>query len=111
MPPIPILILLSIAGLFIYLAIGALVGFAVAKVTDYEEDVYMRTLAGVNEKGSGWGVFGRAAALWPIVLALAVGLGTVAGVLFVVLVGPIWCCGQIGKYLAATQIKEPPDAA
>lgn len=104
MPPDPILGLLSFVGLLVYGAVGGVVGTMTVRLfegapTNRGTYTLMRGLAGV-QGGDTDGLigFGFAAALWPIVVALAIVASVCAG--------PVLVAHRVGRYIAAAQIKD-----
>lgn len=82
MPPDPVLGLLSFLGLTLYAIIGAAVGTLTIKaIKPSSYDIKP--------------VFGLSAGLWPIWIPTVMA----GGVIGAIVIGPLWCCVRVGKYL------------
>lgn len=114
MPPIPVLVLLAIVAVFLYLCVGSVVAVLVLRyLFDDKDHSGIRTLAKGEPsiKGDAWVGFGWFVGLWPIVLALLAVWGTMFGLVFVLLAGPVFVCKKIGTYIARATYKELPSDA
>lgn len=117
MPPIPILALLCLVGLFAYGVIGGAVGVLAMRVLDphLSHSSYGASVRGLAEgKGGnegariGWGFM---AILWPAVVAVVVAVVVAGAAVVTVGAGPVWCCCKVGRYLANAQVKAVDSAS
>jgi hypothetical protein len=108
MPPDPILALLSIVGLFLYLAVGAVLATVAMRLMDPQkpkrkrEGPSIQAIAGNGGNPTAWIGWWAMALIWPAMIALVIP----AACCFALFAGPVLIARNIGKYTAGALVKE-----